>query len=133
VASFKSNLPAVQQFFRTKAINALDRAGQQGTVEAASRTRRATGFAADSAHYVVNDESGNQVAGDTTDGNQNPVPQYPATGMVTVHVGSNTAASDKGEAYAIYLERGVQGRPGDVMYGQALDVMEAVADRELGR
>ncbi len=132
MASFTSNRLAVLQHYRNSAVNVLDTVGVQGKVEAGGRTRRATGFAAESAHYVVNDEQGNRIAGDTTDGNQNPVPSYPANGMLTVHVGSNTTPRS-GQGYALFLERGIRGRPGDAMYAQALDIMEALADRELGR
>ena len=135
MAKFTSNRAAVERFFREKAIGALDRAGVQGKAEGQGNTRRATGFAADSVHYVVLDEQGARVAGDTTDGNQNPVPDYAGNGTLRVIVGSNTAPREDGDGrgYYVYLERGVQGRPGDATLAQALDMMEAVAGQELRR
>jgi hypothetical protein len=130
VAVIQNNHPAVLLRLRTQAINALDRTGQAGKVEAEGRTVRDTGFAADSVHYVVVDEQGNAVAGEQVDGNSNPVPHYAGDGTLRVIVGSNTEPKD-GKGYFKWIEEGIYGLSGAAPMSHALDEMERVIEREL--
>lgn len=130
MASVKNNHVTLLQQLRTRAINALDRSGQAGKVEAEGLTPRQTGFAADSVHYVVVDEAGHVVAGELIDGNSNPVPQYAGDGTLRVIVGSNTEPKD-GQGYFKWIEEGVYGLSGAAPMAHALDELERVAEREL--
>lgn len=132
MATLKSNRLGVLQRMREVATHKLDRVGIQGRTEARAATRRATGFAAESVHYVVVDDDGSKLAGDDVDGNLNPVPSYPGDGTIRLHIGSNTAPRT-GQGYYIFLERGVGGRPGDATMARTLDIVEALAEQELGR
>jgi hypothetical protein len=132
MASFKSNRVAVEQHFRRNAISALDRTGQQARDEAEGLTPRATGFAAESLHYVVVDEQGQVVAGQQTDGNDNPVPAYGGDGTLRVIVGSNTMHRD-GRGYYVHIEQGTYGLSGAAGLAAALDLMDEQVPRELGR
>jgi hypothetical protein len=132
MAQFKSNRAAVVQHVRRQAIVALDRTGQQARDEAESLTPRATGFAAESVHYVVVDEQGQVVAGQQTDGNDNPVPAYGGDGTLRLVVGSNTVHRD-GRGYYAHLEQGTYGLSGTGALAAALDLMDDQVPRELGQ
>jgi len=130
VARVVSNHAAALQQIRKRVINALDRTGQAGKVDAEGRTWRDTGFAAASVHYVVIDEQGTVVAGEQIDGNSNPVPHYAGDGTMRVIVGSNTQPKD-GIGYYKWIENGTYGLSGAAPMAHAADVIDVMAPREL--
>ena len=106
----------------------LDGIGQDGKAFVMAHTPVLSGYARRSIYYVVLDDRGNIIAGDTVDGNGVPVPRsFPGSGDGTyrVIVGANAP-------YYIWIEIGANGRPGRQALAQASErINERI--RQLGQ
>lgn len=89
------------------------RVGFAAEARAKRGTKVLTGNARRSLHTVVVDENGTRLDGPATDENGRALPSYPATGRLSVFVGSNCG-------YYKWLEIGSRGRAGSGALGAAL-------------
>ena len=99
----------------------LDAIGREGKAFVRRETPVLSGYARDSVFYVVLDERGNVVAGDTQDDNGVAIPsQLPqfANGRLRVFVGANAP-------YYVWIELGANGRPGKQALARASELMDA--------
>lgn len=100
--------PAIESAIFDQLVGDLDAIGREAADFARRETPVLTGHAQRSIFYVVLDERGNVIAGDTHDGNgqsiPNTLPQH-ANGRLRVFVGANAP-------YYIWIEVGANGRPG---------------------
>lgn len=118
--------PAEQALVRGT-IDALTDAGRGAKSIAQGITPVLTGFAKRSIYFVVVDDKGRVVAGDSTDGNGNPVPRsFPTYGRYRAIVGANAP-------YFIWIEIGARGRPGRHIFAQAARELESRMRSALGR
>ena len=89
-------------------VDNLDRIGAEAKAFVIRETPEDTGHAKRSIFYVVLDESGNAIAGDTVDGNGQRIPNYfpgAGDGTLRVIVGANAE-------YFIWIEIGANGVAG---------------------
>ena len=80
-----------------------------------------TGYARKSIFFVVIDERGNVIAGDTRDDNGTPIPSYLpgiANGTLRVFVGANAP-------YYVWIDIGVNGRAGTQGLARTSDLIAA--------
>lgn len=105
--------PTAAKQLENTLVQRLARVGFAVEGRAKRGTRVLTGNARRSLHTVVIDEQGNRMDGAITDSNGNATPSYPATGRMTVIVGSNCG-------YYKWLEIGSRGRAGDAALASAL-------------
>lgn len=100
-------------------IVALTEIGREAKAFVQRETPYLTGYARRSIYFVVLDEAGNRVAGDTHDANGVPVPSsFGGTGRYRVIVGANAP-------YYIWIEVGTRGRPGHTALARANDLIQA--------
>jgi hypothetical protein len=100
-------------------IAALTEIGREAKAFVQRETPYRTGYARRSIYFVVLDEAGNRVAGDTHDENGVPVPaNFGGTGRYRVIVGANAP-------YYIWIEVGTRGRPGHAALARANDLIQA--------
>lgn len=95
--------------------------GQEGKAFLRRETPFKTGYARKSIFFVVLDERGNVIAGDTHDDNGTPIPSslaHFANGTLRVFVGANAP-------YYIWIEIGVNGRAGTQGLARVADLIEA--------
>lgn len=112
-------------------VQKLDRIGARGKAVTQAHTPVVSGRLKRSEYHVVVDKDGSVLAGDTTDGNGNAVPSLPGTGKLRVVVGTNEAAANDGQSYALWVEVGVEGKPGHGMLAAGNAAMRAAAKEEL--
>lgn len=104
---------------RAQIVGGLDEVGREAKEFVRRNTPVLTGYARDSIFYVVLDDHGAVVAGDTVDGNGVAVPtSFPGTGQFRVIVGANAP-------YYVWIEIGSRGRPGHQALAQALELINA--------
>lgn len=101
-------------------VDILTGVGQRAKAFAKGQTPVRTGFAKRSIFFVVLDEKGNVIAGDTQDENGFPIPSYipqHANGRLRVFLGANAP-------YFIWLEIGARGRAGLAIIARSNEIME---------
>lgn len=106
---------AIEALVFGELIEALDAIGRDAAEFVRRNTPEKTGYARKSVYYVVLDERGNAIAGDTADGNGVRIPNYfpgAGDGTIRVIVGANAP-------YYIWIEIGAGGRPGHQALAQA--------------
>jgi hypothetical protein len=99
---------AIEAAVFAELIRELDAIGRDAAEFVRRNTPEKTGYARRSIFYVVLDERGNAIAGDTTDGNGVRIPNYfpgAGDGTIRVIVGANAP-------YYIWIEIGANGRAG---------------------
>lgn len=101
-------------------VRVLDAIGKEAVAYAKRNTPVLTGYARRSVFYVVLDEAGAVIAGDTHDENGVPIPSYlpqHASGTLRVFVGANAP-------YYIWIEIGARGRAGRAVLARTAELME---------
>lgn len=112
-----------------KGVSLLDKVTEAGKDVAMDSTPVDTGRGKRSWHRVVITTNGAKVAGDGTDGNGNPVPDYSGfDGLVIGIVASNEIAAT-GRAYLRFVNDGTRGRSGAQMTQRARAAMDAARRR----
>lgn len=114
-----------ERYLQQQIIAALTEIGEEAKAFVKRSTPFRTGFARRSVYFVVLDEAGNRVAGDTRDENGEAVPaSFPGSGRYRVIVGANAP-------YYIWIEIGTRGRPGHAALARANELIQARIKQKL--
>ncbi len=102
-------------------VGDLVQIGAEGKAFCRRNTPRLSGYAQRSIFFVVLDERGNAIAGDTADDNGVPIPSYlpqQANGRIRAFVGANAP-------YYVWIEIGANGVAGHHALAQTADLLDA--------